>query len=67
MTCGGVQGISTAALDMFKRLENEMKPTKNYQLYRERMHKLKREHTPLLPWLGIAASSHLVPTGTSAE
>jgi hypothetical protein len=47
-----VQGISTAALDMFKRLENEMKPTKNYQLYREKMHKLKKENIPLLPWLG---------------
>jgi hypothetical protein len=48
-----MQGISTASLDMFKRLENEMKPTKNYQLYRERMQKLKKENTPLLPWLGL--------------
>lgn len=46
-------GISTAALDMFKRLENEMKPTKNYQLYREKMQKLKKENIPLLPWLGL--------------
>jgi len=49
-----VQGISTAALDMFKRLENEMKPTKNYQLYREKMQKLKKENIPLLPWLGTS-------------
>lgn len=46
-------GISAAGLEMFKRLENEMKPTKNYQLYRERMQKLKSENTPLLPWLGL--------------
>lgn len=39
---------------MFKRLENEMKPTKNYQLYREKMQKLKKENIPLLPWLGTS-------------
>ncbi len=37
---------------MFKKLENEMKPVKNYQLYRDRVSKLRKEGTPLLPYLG---------------